>query len=1160
MNLKKGVIAIVLFVFLSLTVYSFANPAEDDSVTKLDGGNTTNVNEVENEYPDEENILEAEVEEDEEVTNRQVLTTETSNTVRTPSRVTSSNVTSTTTENTTEENTIVNTETPKEEDYTNVITLVDNLEDMVETAIVSTKITDMDKARDYNKNEKIKEMVSTINDEETKNDLNDRLEVLYTILDDEEKPVITRLGIANLSHLNDGDKTVANVGDKIRLYVYLDEELSVNPIVKIEGVEKEIKLVRATKMSGIVYINDYVIKETDTIQNGNIKFEVYGYKDNSNNEGDKVYSTNEELKSDVFPYVNFDTTLPTTNISNGERIIKKVIEASDENFDYMTIKKVSTNEEIKVTEKTYELKLDEVTDSTLFYVKVYDKAGNVSKNYNIYVDNKLPEIKGIGIIGDNELDFNENVTYKTVNLNVIDKNLQKVEIYKDNELIETRTYKSNQDKTCNLIDFIDGNYKIVVTDMAKNSDEYTFTIDSTPAKVLASNILVSGDPNEQKEFYATNGDKIWVYVRFNEKLTTIPTFTFYNNGKDYVVDSSKVEEKEKNGEYTYSVLFDITPELDMTDGEITFSLSNIKDIAGNETPIVLKPTNGHKVYLDRTINDATITYSTKELTDKNVIVTLTFDEKVELDKSAGTWLDKGNNVYQKAYPKNTTQEIKYKDLAGNSHSVIVTIDNIDTTSVFIRTPEELRDIFADSNKLSGKTLKLVNDLDMKDITDWKAAEKVSFTLDGNNKTISNLKYENDSQVAIFVNQTLAKKIVIKNVNIDNVELSTNGNYGAFFVADADTADLVTIENCHVNNSKISTNKYSAGFVAYTAGWDVVNDGPVYSDVEIKDSSIKNSIITGGGSTGAAVAHSGGNPDTTTKVTNFVVENNTINGEDLPHTGVVVGTANVGETILENITYNNNTLLGNSNYNKLYGRLVLGDTGKYTHIVNSSKELNDSILNATNNMTIKVKNGEYNLETILIRNNINLIGESKEVKITLNNLTYGQATVFVEGNKTKIENITFAITDNAMNIMKNASSAQSILKVSDGTPDINMIDKVELKNIEVIGGEKGIDIHGVNNAIIDKVVVTTPEKLGMSVTSSNATITNSNIEAGTWAGIGIMEVKSDAPSAYQKYSVVKVGNGNIIPSMYAETPNIGNRFEFETPSDWNKLAEEVYTQK
>ena len=48
-------------------------------------------------------------------------------------------------------------------------------------------------------------------------------------------------------------------------------------------------------------------------------------------------------------------------------------------------------------------------------------------------------------------------------------------------------------------------------------------------------------------------------------------------------------------EYTYSVLFDITPELDMTDGEITFTLSNIKDDAGHNTEALLKPTNGHKI-------------------------------------------------------------------------------------------------------------------------------------------------------------------------------------------------------------------------------------------------------------------------------------------------------------------------------------------------------------------------------------------------------------------------------------------------------------------------------------------------------------------------------------------------------------------------------------
>ena len=1175
MNLKKGVIAIALFVFLSLTVYSFANPAEDDSVTKLDGGNTTKVENVENTFPEEENVLETEIDEEEEVTNRQVLTTESS----TNRVVSSTNTTTTTVSNatsSTEEDVVVennNTttttepdttvESDKTEDYSSIVIKVDTLENMVEEAITTTLETDMDKARDYNETEKIENLVSNINDEETKNNLEKRLGVIYTILDDKVEPEITRLGIANLSHLNEGDKTVANVGDKIRIYVYLNEELSVNPIVKIDGVEKEIKLVRATKMSGIVYINDYVIKETDTIPNGNIKFEVYGYKDNSNNEGEKVSSTKDKIMSTLNPYVNFDTEAPTFNIGNGASFESNTIKVTDVNFDYMIVQDMTTGKKITVNEPVYELKPDGDVENGRFDFIAYDKAGNVSKRTNYYLDNVKPYITGTGMIGENEVEFVNEGTYKSVKLNVIDKNLNKVIVYKDDVEIETKTYAWNADKTTVLEYSEAGIYKIVLSDRAKHEVEYTFTIDTTPAIVGASNILVNGDSNEQREFYATNGDEIYAYVRFDEKLSETPTFTFHNNGNDYVVDSTKVTEKEKNGEYTYSVLFDINEDVDMIDGEITFTLSNIKDIAGNETSAVLKPTNGHKVYLDRTINKASIEYSTLEITNGSVIVTLTFDEKVVLDKTAGTWLDKGNNVYQKSYPKNQTQEIKYQDLAGNNNSVTVKIENIDKTSVLIRTAEELRDIFADSSKLSGKTIRIVNDLDMKDITDWKAAEKVSFTLDGSNKTISNLKYETNSHVAIFANQTAAKEIIIKNVNIENAELTSTGTgyvAGAFFVAYADTADLVTIENCHVNNSKVSTNKYAAGFVGYTAGWNKIGDGPVYSDIEIKDSSIKNSEITGGGSTGAAVAHSGANPDTTTEVVNFVAENNVINGEDLEHTGLIVGTANVGKTILENITYNNNTLLGNSNYNKLYGRLVLEETGEYTHIVSTSKELSDSISNATDNMIIKVKNGIYNLDTMLIRNNINLIGESKEAKIILDNIVWGQASVFVEGNKTKIENLTFAITDNAKTIMSNASGTQSVIKISDGTPDINMIEKVEINNIEIIGGEKGMDIHGVTNAVLDKVTITTPEKLGMSVTSSNVNITNSNIGAGTWAGIGIMEVKSSAPSAYQGYSVVKVGNGNIIPSMYAETPSIGNKFEFETPNDWNNIAEQVYTQK
>ena len=689
MNLKKGVIAIVLFVFLSLTVYSFANPAEEDAITKLDGGKTTEVEEVENTFPEEENVLETEIEE--EVTNRQVLTTE-SSTNRVVSNTTPvTNATTTTNAPTTpsNENTTI-VENEKKEDYSSIVTKVDTLENMVEEAITTTLDTDMDKARDYNENEKIEELVSNINDEETKNNLEKRLGVIYTLLNDEVKPKITNLGIANLSHLKEGDKKVANVGDKIRLYVYLDEELSVNPIVKIEGVEKEIKLVRATKMSGIVYINDYTIKDIDTIKNGNIKFEVYGYKDNSNNEGEKVSSTEEDIMSSLNPYVNFDTKVPTFNIGNGASFESNVIEVNDENFDYMIIQDMTTGKKITVTEPTYELKPEGEVENGRFDFIAYDKAGNISKRTNYYLDNVKPYITGTGMIGETEVEFVKDNTYKSVKLNVIDKNLNKVVIYKDDVELETKTYAWNADKTTILEYNENGIYKIVLSDRANHVVEYTFTIDNRPAKVLASNILVNGDVNEQSEFYATNNDQVLAYVRFDKKLNVIPTFTFHNNGKDYVVDSSKVTEKEKNGEYTYSVLFDITPELDMTDGEITVSLSNIKDIAGNETPIVLKPTNGHKVYLDRTAPsiewNGTIygpEYTDKIITNKQFIANV-------IETGSGV-----DVIYQNGADR--TYNGKVLNVSGHSSYKFEIIDKAGNKSTYnvILDKEEPKDISSD---------------------------------------------------------------------------------------------------------------------------------------------------------------------------------------------------------------------------------------------------------------------------------------------------------------------------------------------------------------------------------------------------------------------------------------------------------------------------------
>ena len=100
-----------------------------------------------------------------------------------------------------------------------------------------------------------------------------------------------------------------------------------------------------------------------------------------------------------------------------------------------------------------------------------------------------------------------------------------------------------------------------------------------------------------------------------------------------------------------------------------------KDLAGNEGSVTVKITN-----IDKVAPTATVEYTTTELTNRAVMVTLTASESITLDESAGTWLDKGNNIYQKSYPTNKEQEIKFKDLAGNEGSVTVKITNIDKTA------------------------------------------------------------------------------------------------------------------------------------------------------------------------------------------------------------------------------------------------------------------------------------------------------------------------------------------------------------------------------------------------------------------------------------------------------------------------------------------------
>lgn len=230
-----------------------------------------------------------------------------------------------------------------------------------------------------------------------------------------------------------------------------------------------------------------------------------------------------------------------------------------------------------------------VSEEGTYTVVATDKYGHLSDEYTFVIDKTAPVIEGAEDGG----------LYNTpVTLTVIEENLQNAEYQKDGGKwvsFESGTVLNE-----------DGTYFVRVTDKADNTKAtLTFTIDQTAPKVSAANILVDGDINEQSEFYATKGDTIYSYVRFNEELKELPKFYLVNNGTEYEMSDVAVSGPNVNGEYTYSIRYTITDETTMADGQIEMKVTGISDKAGNTIDDITKPTNGHIVYLDRIAPTAT---------------------------------------------------------------------------------------------------------------------------------------------------------------------------------------------------------------------------------------------------------------------------------------------------------------------------------------------------------------------------------------------------------------------------------------------------------------------------------------------------------------------------------------------------------------------------
>ena len=886
MNKKKiGLVAILLFLFLGLGSFVFANP---DNEAKFDSEEPKQGEEASSKS--EKSTDEEENTSDETSLSTEELSTDDNQAATTRSAARKAQNSTSASNNSA--NSANNGSTTTTDYYSQASALVAKLEAMVSDSTNRDGILETIDFRDKNQVEKL---VNSLSTSANKNDLVSRLEAVNQILNDNEDPVITgikdgsitsenvnltitdsndvtykvtkdgkeveytavftqtgtyvvtatdaafntttltftidkeapivkSLGITDIDEYKDetGKLYIKN-GGTVRVLLYFEEKLGTEPTVKLGG--KEVKATYREASShpednSYAYYADIKITDDMNLKDGIIPFEVYGYADTLGNEGKLL--TEADVNSKTYPSVTLDNTKPVLNFNNGFIASAFTVKVTDDNFDYMEIKYVDGRKPQTIKEPTFEL--EKTGDNTRYNITVYDKAGNVSDYRDIYLDNVKPVVDGKAIRGGKEVSLENNGVYQKVTLNISDGSMKTVSLVKADGSEEVlATYKDNY--TADKMKFEktfdqDGTYTVKAVDRNKNESTITFTVDTKKPVLNAANILVDGDVNEQKYFYAKVGDTIFSYVRFNEQLKELPTFTLINNGKKYEVKDVQ-EVAYKDGQYGYQIRYQIDENTEMSDGEIEMLVTNIQDKAGNKYDDITKPTNGHIVYLDMTAPEVTKVQiinnsnpnSEYVKNGETIRVRATFNEKLSVApvltignytatfKNVGD--GKGNDLWSADITIDADEaELKegkiaftitgYQDLAGNEGAK-VTESAVKSNITYDRTAPSKVSLRINSSYKENKEYGKVGDsFGVYLVVDEKLAKEPTFTVNGKEyKANQNKKVNSGYMYAVVYPITADMKEGLVEFTISNI-VDKAGNKLAD-LTNADTNEKLVID-------------------------------------------------------------------------------------------------------------------------------------------------------------------------------------------------------------------------------------------------------------------------------------------------------------------------------------------------------------------------------
>ena len=319
-------------------------------------------------------------------------------------------------------------------------------------------------------------------------------------------------------------------------------------------------------------------------------------------------------KQNELQYV-IDDTAPVTTVSTVESANQSAIVKITSNEELQQVSGWTLSSDRLTLTKTY-------TENTVENIIVKDLVGNTS-TVNVKVtniDKTAPTVK---------------VSYSTTELtnkNVVvtikaNEQLQAVSGWtlSADKMTLTKTYTANATENVTIKDLA-GNTTTVTVKVANiEKTELTAVVTYSITELTNQNVVATIKANKQLQ--AISG---WTLL--SDKQTMIKTYT---------------------GNKTETV--------------------TIKDLAGNTATVTVKIAN-----IDKTAPTAQVSYSTTELTNKNVVVTIKANK--QLQEISGWTLLSDKQTLTKTYTSNTTETVTIKDLAGNIATVNIKITNIDRTA------------------------------------------------------------------------------------------------------------------------------------------------------------------------------------------------------------------------------------------------------------------------------------------------------------------------------------------------------------------------------------------------------------------------------------------------------------------------------------------------